>query len=276
MTKKIVVFTSSEIRHDAFRIYLSNAKGIQVVKSYSEEGKILNKKILEKNTKQNFKQINHLKLRQKCEEKFFLHDINFLKDKSNNERCDNGFISTKSCLKEIENLDPELIVVYGSSLIKGDIINKFNNKILNVHLGLSPYYRGSGTNYFPFVLNEPEYAGATFMFLDEGVDTGKIIHQIRPRIFSNDDFHTIGTRLIKDMFNIYIQIIINFSSIKMLDQSFPKGKRYLFKMKDFTIESLEKLNINFKNNMVKKYLREKDKRDQKVPIKKQQWINEIF
>ena len=77
MTKKIVVFTSSEIRHDAFRIYLSNAKGIQVVKSYSEEGKILNKKILEKNTKQNFKQINHLKLRQKCEEKFFLHDINF-------------------------------------------------------------------------------------------------------------------------------------------------------------------------------------------------------
>ena len=47
-------------------------------------------------------------------------------------------------------------------------------------------------------------------------------------------------------------------------------------MKDFTIESLEKLNINFKNNLVKKYLREKDKRDQKVPIKKQQWINEIF
>ena len=78
------------------------------------------------------------------------------------------------------------------------------------------------------------------------------------------------------MFNIYIQIIINFSSIKMLDQSFPKGKRYLFKMKDFTIESLEKLNINFKNNLVKKYLREKDKRDQKFTIKKQQLINEIF
>ena len=41
------------------------------------------------------------------------------------------------------------------------------NKILNLHLGISPYYKGSGTNYFPLVNNEPQYVGATFMFLDK-------------------------------------------------------------------------------------------------------------
>lgn len=276
MTKKIVIFTSSETRHDAFRIFLSNTKGIQVLKSYSEEGKILNKKLIKEDYSKNSNQIEHLKLRQKCEEKFFLNEINAYKDKSNNVKCENGFISTQSCLEVINKLNPDLIIVYGSSLIKGDILKRFNNKILNVHLGLSPYYRGSGTNYFPFVLNEPEYAGATFMFLDEGVDTGKIIHQIRPRIFPKDTFHLIGTRLIKDMFDVYTQIILNFSKIKKLDLNLPKGKRLLFKIKDFTPESLEKLNRNFKNGLIDNYLLNKNQRDNLVPIKKQSWINEIL
>ena len=33
MDKKIVIFTSSELRHDAFRIFLSNEKGIKIVKA---------------------------------------------------------------------------------------------------------------------------------------------------------------------------------------------------------------------------------------------------
>ena len=43
--------------------------------------------------------------------------------------------------------------------------------------------------------NEPEYAGATFMFLDKGIDTGNIIHQIRPEINLNDDYYKISAKL---------------------------------------------------------------------------------
>ena len=49
MDKKIVIFTSSELRHDAFRIFLSNVKGIKILKSFSEEGKRLNKKLEKEN-----------------------------------------------------------------------------------------------------------------------------------------------------------------------------------------------------------------------------------
>ena len=80
------------------------------------------------------------------------------------------------------------------------------NKILNLHLGLSPYYRGAGTNYFPFVNNEPEYVGSTFMYLDEGIDTGEIIHQIRPLINITDSFHQLSNRFLIHSFKTYSKI----------------------------------------------------------------------
>ena len=53
----------------------------------------------------------------------------------------------------------------------------FSRKFLNVHLGLSPYYRGSGTNVWPLINTEPDMVGAT-LCIDAGIDNGEIIHQI--------------------------------------------------------------------------------------------------
>ena len=50
---------------------------------------------------------------------------------------------------------------------------------LNIHLGLSPYYRGAGTNFWPLVNGEPEYCGATIHFLDERRGLGAD-HRARP------------------------------------------------------------------------------------------------
>ena len=276
MDKKIIIFTSSEPRHDAFRIFLSNSKGIKILKSYSEEGKKLNKKLEKENNEGTPHQINHLNMRYECEKEFFSNEIQSLKDKSNNEKCSTGYISSSDCLSEINNLQPDIIVVYGSSLIKGPILKQYENRILNVHLGLSPYYRGSGTNFFPFVENEPEYAGATFMFLDEGVDTGQIIHQIRPRILQNDNIHQIGTRLIYDMFKVYLQIILNYTKIEKITLSNIQKKRLVYKLKDFTPETLKRLNKNFEKCMISEYLKNKTERDKQVPIQKQKWINELL
>jgi methionyl-tRNA formyltransferase len=85
---------------------------------------------------------------------------------------------------------------------------------------LSPYYRGSGTNFFPFVNNEPEYVGATFMYIDEGIDTGEIIHQIRPTIFLGDTIHHVGNRLIKEMAIVCEKLIISFNQLQTIDSLF--------------------------------------------------------
>ena len=57
------------------------------------------------------------------------------------------------------------------------------------------------------IFEELEFVGATFMYLDQGIDTGKIIHQIRARIYENDNLHIIGNRLISDAIIIYKELI---------------------------------------------------------------------
>ena len=52
------------------------------------------------------------------------------------------------------------------------------------------------------------------MYLDEGIDTGEIIHQGRPKIFPYDNPHQIGNRLIKKMTKDFIKLVINFDLIK--------------------------------------------------------------
>lgn len=222
-------------------------------------------------------QRNHFKARLQSEFDVFHWFLKYSNDSScKKENVDYGWFSTEKCLKKINTISPDLILVYGTSIIKGDIINLFKNRIINLHLGLSPYYRGAGTNYFPFVNSEPEFCGATFMYLDKGIDTGEIIHQLRPNILENDSFHQFSNRFLVEVFNTYVNLIENFQHLKQKKSLQSKQdnfyiKRY-YKKSDFTDLSLEKLNNNFKKNMIKKYLMDKVSRDKSVEIITQEFL----
>ena len=91
----------------------------------------------------------------------------------------------------------EYIILFGSSIIKPPLLEFFNKKIINIHLGLSPYYRGSGTNFWPLVNNEPECVGATIHLAVLKVDAGSILAQARPESLSElDNSHDIGCKAI--------------------------------------------------------------------------------
>ena len=212
----------------------------------------------------------HIRERDLFEKKFFKK---YLKKRINKKMINfhgKDYLSSDIFLNQIIKLKPDLILVYGTSIIKGNFIKIFDKKIINIHLGLSPYYRGSGTNFFPFVNNEPEFCGVTFMFLDAGVDTGNIIHQIRPNIKAFDNFHEICNKLLSEMFDITKLLIKNFHKIKNKKQTNVKNFRY-YKTKDFNDNTVKRLRKNFKNGMLKSYLLNKVIRDKRVKI-----INQNF
>jgi folate-dependent phosphoribosylglycinamide formyltransferase PurN len=92
-------------------------------------------------------------------------------------------------------LAPDVVLVFGTSLLKQPVIDAFPDRIINIHLGLSPYYRGAGTNFWPLVNGEPEYCGATIHFLDAGVDSGPIIAQQTVPVLDNDTAETVHHRI---------------------------------------------------------------------------------
>lgn len=141
-----------------------------------------------------------------------------------------------------------------------------------MHLGLSPYYRGSGTNLFPFVNNEIQYVGATFMLLDRTIDNGRIIHQEQAKVFKNDNIHTIGNRLILEMFEVYKDLILNFNKVKIKNTKKNKTEvSRVYKRKDFNLSAIKKLRRNLKNKIIENYVKSKNKK--KLPLIKQKWIN---
>src|SRR5262245_12077246 len=99
-------------------------------------------------------------------------------------------------IEAMRKMQPDVVLVFGTGLLKQPLIDSFAGNVINIHLGLSPYYRVAGTNFWPLVNREPEYCGATIHFLDAGVDSGPIVTHVRPDIRREDGPHDIGNKTI--------------------------------------------------------------------------------
>tara|TARA_B100000212_G_C27367187_1_gene530860 strand:- start:1277 stop:2101 length:825 start_codon:yes stop_codon:yes gene_type:complete len=270
-----VIFTSSSLRHKAFASIAFNNRSLNLSKVFFEKGKPL-EDLVEKKT-DNFLEKKHLEARAIYEKDFFSL---YLETQKNINKIVNyvprGWFSSETCLKELKTLNPSQILVYGTSIIKGEIINHFKKRILNLHLGLSPYYRGAGTNYFPFVNKEPEYAGSTIMYLDSGIDTGEIIHQFRPEINISDSFHQLSNRFLVKSFKIYSLIaakhLVNGLGKPSISSEIKNNKKLVYKKNDFCKKNIISLYDNFQNNMIENFLENKKNRYANTPILEQEFL----
>lgn len=93
-------------------------------------------------------------------------------------------------LSEINDaLDSDYYIVFGCSFIKGSLMEFLKDKIcLNIHMGISPQYRGSSTNFWAMYDNRPEMVGATIMKLSHVLDGGDILYYSFPEPVKADPF----------------------------------------------------------------------------------------
>jgi hypothetical protein len=86
-------------------------------------------------------------------------------------------------------LHADRFVVFGSSYIRGWLVEELVQKsALNIHMGLSPFYRGSSCNFWAMFDKRPEYVGATVHLLSKGLDSGPILKHIRPEYSGESPF----------------------------------------------------------------------------------------
>lgn len=251
--KNIVILTSNELRHSFMRKAIALDSEINVLASYCEKKSEGIRKVISKNH-DDAGQLKHIESRTRSEQDFFGAFVKLTPDLSRPQFIEKGDINSQALINEIIDLQPDLVIAYGCSIIEPQLINHFKERFLNVHLGLSPYYRGGGTNFFPLVNSKPEYVGATFMYIDEGIDTGDIIHQIRAEVFPGDGPHQIGNRLIAQVATSYIDIIRYFDKLVKIDQPIDKKVGLYYSSKDFTPQSVEIMYKNFSSGMVDDYL----------------------
>jgi methionyl-tRNA formyltransferase len=160
----------------------------------------------------------------------------------------------------MRGLRPDVVLVFGTGLLGEPLIDAFPGRIVNIHLGLSPYYRGAGTNFWPLVNGEPEYCGATIHVLDRGVDTGPIIAHVRPAIAPADGPHDIGNKTIVAAAAALgdAAIALGVGPITGIEQ---RGGGRVYKRADFSANAVRRLYANFEAGMIPEYLRDKPARD---------------
>ena len=109
----------------------------------------------------------------------------------------------KALLDELKRLNPDLIVLAGFLVnISKDIVDAFENRIINIHPSLIPSFCGKG--YYGLKVHEAalnrgvKVTGATVHFVDTGIDTGRIIIQKAVNVLPGDDAMTLQRRVMEE------------------------------------------------------------------------------
>ncbi len=91
--------------------------------------------------------------------------------------------------------DVELVVMAGwMKIITPFFINKFKNKIINIHPSLLPAYKGSSA-IKDSMLNGSKITGCSVHFVEEEVDSGSLIMQAALSIRNDDDIESLSKRI---------------------------------------------------------------------------------
>ena len=111
----------------------------------------------------------------------------------------------------MEMLDPALhsdaYVVFGASYIKGKLCDELvSRRALNIHMGVSPYYRGSSCNFWALYDKRPDLVGATIHLLSSGLDSGNMLFHALPPADTDDGF-LLGMKAVKAAHDSLVQAL---------------------------------------------------------------------
>ncbi len=145
-------------------------------------------------------------------EKSLFGEINFMRPNVRSLSLKSDDLAFTQAPQLQEALQSDLYIVFGAGFIKGWLVDfLISKKALNIHLGLSPYYRGSSCNFWALYDRKPEYVGATIHLLSKGLDSGPILYHALPRFTDDNPFEftmraveVAQTSLIKQILNTNI------------------------------------------------------------------------
>lgn len=110
-------------------------------------------------------------------------------------------------IERIEPFRPDLICLAGFMRILGDrFVDRWRNRILNIHPSLLPKYRGLRTHSRAIAADDAE-AGCTVHVVTPTLDDGPILGQARVPILPNDDPEALAARVLIEEHRLYPAVV---------------------------------------------------------------------
>lgn len=128
-------------------------------------------------------------------------DRKLFKEKLSNE--------ISSILENNEEKTDYIVLAGYLSILSNSFIEKWTEKIINIHPSLLPKFGGKGMygmNVHRTVIEAKEKeSGATIHFVDSGIDTGKIITQVKVPVLENDSPEDLQKRVLEQEHKLLIK-----------------------------------------------------------------------
>ena len=118
----------------------------------------------------------------------------------------------KEILKNLKKNKIKLICLAGfMKILSKNFIRNFKGKILNVHPSLLPKYKGLNT-HLKAIENKEKFSGCTIHYVNEKLDSGKIIIQKKVKILKIDTPKTLAKKILKQEHILYRKALIKIFS----------------------------------------------------------------
>jgi phosphoribosylglycinamide formyltransferase-1 len=121
----------------------------------------------------------------------------------------NKIINLETFLNELKNKNITIICLAGyMKILSKYFINRFKKKIINIHPSLLPKYKGLNT-FQRALRNNDKLTGCTVHYVNNKLDSGKIILKKRIVIERNDNEETLKAKVQAREYRAYSESIVN-------------------------------------------------------------------
>jgi Formyl transferase len=105
-----------------------------------------------------------------------------------------GSVNAPAAQAALRRLAPDVVIVYGTRIIKWRTLGSVGAPFINYHAGINPKYRGQDGAYWARSQRDDTHAGVTVHLIDEGIDTGGVLYQAKVDFAPNDNIATYQHR----------------------------------------------------------------------------------
>jgi hypothetical protein len=116
-------------------------------------------------------------------------------------------VNSEACSRLVAELRPDLLLVYGTAIVDGRILELARDRALNMHTGISPYYRGADTWFWPLVNRELHMVGATVHECTGVVDGGPIFKTARAPLAPTRNMYDLFAWSVAAGAEIYVDVV---------------------------------------------------------------------
>ncbi len=155
---------------------------------------------------------------------------------------------------KVKKFKADFCFIFGVDLILDPVIDELPADKINLHLGLSPWYKGGATLFWPFYHLEPQFCGSTFHRITKQADAGEIIHQCVPELFLGDTIHDVGARCVVKAKNELGRIFSYWKKFKRFEGIVQKTSGRNWRGVDFHASHLRIIYDLYQDKIVNSYL----------------------